>query len=161
MRNCSKMCWETIHDLHCLADFLYHCFCLFLTRIFALAFYRMTFLRHIFPFDDAIGLHKLLGSLGFVFAVIHSLCHVVDVWRWGDPGRRELFFLAFPDETRQPTHFELLRSQVAITGMGMLSIYSIVFLTASNWPRRSPWLQETRLGAVILLRKFLQVLQPV
>ncbi|GMH39537.1 hypothetical protein BSKO_07435 [Bryopsis sp. KO-2023] len=107
---------------------------------------RRTFLRHIFPFDDSIDFHKLLGTLGFIFAWIHSLCHVNDVKRWGDPKMEEVFHHAFPEAKRQPTHRELVTSLVAVTGALQLVIYTIVFLTASNWPRRTPWMQKTRIG---------------
>lgn len=107
---------------------------------------RRTFLRHIFPFDDSIDFHKLLGTLGFIFSWVHSLCHVNDVKRWGDPKMEDVFHHAFPDAKRQPTHRELVTSLVAVTGVLQLVIYTVVFLTASNWPRRTPWMQKTRIG---------------
>ncbi|CAD7698281.1 unnamed protein product [Ostreobium quekettii] len=107
---------------------------------------RATPLRHIIPFDDAMQFHILLGTLGFVFAWIHTLAHVNDIYKWGDRHHSELFKAAFPEEQRQPSHMELCMSLVAVTGMIQLISYSLVFLTASNWPRRAPWMVNTRLG---------------
>lgn len=107
---------------------------------------RETPLRHIIPFDDAIAFHILLGTLGFIFAWIHALAHVHDLMRWGNPDLLYRFHDAFPDVVKQPTHFELWTSLVAITGCTQLLAYTLVFLTASNWPRRAPWMVNTRLG---------------
>lgn len=107
---------------------------------------RETPLRHIIPFDDAIAFHILLGTLGFIFAWIHALAHIHDLLRWGNPNLLYQFHEAFPDVLKQPTHFELWTSLVAITGLTQLISYTLVFLTASNWPRRAPWMVNTRLG---------------
>lgn len=109
---------------------------------------RKTPLKYVFPVDDAIDYHKILGTLVFVFAWIHSLCHVNDIWRWGDPARIEEWKKAFPDEETQPTRMEIVMSLVGVTGILQLLIYTIVFLTASNWPRRSEWMKNTRVGKV-------------
>ncbi|CAD7701971.1 unnamed protein product [Ostreobium quekettii] len=107
---------------------------------------RETPLRHIVPFDDAMQFHILLGKLGFIFAWIHTIAHVNDIYRWGDPESSQLYYAAFPGEKKQPTHLELCMSLVAVTGIIQLISYSLVFLTASNWPRRAPWMVNTPLG---------------
>lgn len=105
-------------------------------------------MRYIFPVDDAIDAHKILGTLAFVFAWIHSLCHVNDVLRWGDPKRFDQWRKAFPNETSQPTRFQITTSQVGITGILQLVLFTIVFITASNWPRRSKWMKDSFIGKV-------------
>ncbi|GMH39483.1 hypothetical protein BSKO_07381 [Bryopsis sp. KO-2023] len=107
---------------------------------------RKTPLKYVFPVDDGIDFHKLLGTLGFIFAWVHSLCHVSDVWRWGDPNRFDIWRRAFPDERKQPTRLEITSSLVGITGILQLLIYTLVFVTASNWPRRTHWMRRTRFG---------------
>lgn len=111
-----------------------------------MTFLRETPLRHIIPFDDAIPFHILLGTLGFIFAWIHSLCHINDFLRWGDPQRNIVFKKAFPEEDEQPSYYELWTSLVGVTGVLQLICYTLVFVTASNWPRRASWLVNTRLG---------------
>ncbi|GMH40836.1 hypothetical protein BSKO_08740 [Bryopsis sp. KO-2023] len=59
---------------------------------------RNTFLKHIFNFDEAIEFHRYLGKVGFFFAWLHTLCHVVDVIRWQQTGRFERWSWAFPDD---------------------------------------------------------------
>ena len=105
-------------------------------------------MRHFVPFDDAIAFHILLGTLGFIFAWIHTLAHVNDILRWGDSNYHHLYQAAFPLEEKQPTHWELCTSLVAVTGVVQLVSYTLVFLTASNWPRRAHWMVNTQLGMV-------------
>lgn len=109
---------------------------------------RKTPLKYVFPVDDAIDYHKILGTLVFIFAWVHSLCHVNDIWRWGDPLRVEQWKIAFPEEEAQPTRMQITTSLVGVTGILQLLIYTIVFFTASNWPRRSGWMKNTRIGRV-------------
>ncbi|CAD7701968.1 unnamed protein product, partial [Ostreobium quekettii] len=107
---------------------------------------RETPLRRIVPFDDAMQFHILLGTLGFVFAWVHTIAHINDIYRWGDPRSSELYHAAFPKVQKQPSYFELCTSLVAVTGTIQLVTYSLVFVTASNWPRRAPWMVNTSLG---------------
>lgn len=107
---------------------------------------RETPLRYIIPFDDAVAFHILLGTLGFIFAWIHALAHVNDILCWGNPKYSHLFYKAFPDEEKQPTYVELGTSLVAVSGIIMLVTYTLVFATASNWPRRTSWMQRTSFG---------------
>eukprot|EP00210_Caulerpa_lentillifera_P004672 g4457.t1 len=101
---------------------------------------RLTFLHYFFDFDASIDFHKVLGVIGFTLAWIHTLCHVCDIKRWSDPNRRELYFHAFPnneqDYGRQPDVGDLLKSQVAITGIILISVFSLAALFALDYPKK-------------------------
>lgn len=108
-------------------------------------------MRSIIPFDEAITYHKLLGRMGFCFATIHALCHIVDIKCWGDKSRRHLYDLAFPEGPRQPTYQELATSQVAATGVLLYLVMIVAYAFALDFPRRSKLLSGTRLGKVFKL----------
>lgn len=55
-----------------------------------------SFLRHIFPFHDAVEVHKNLGRLGFFLAWLHTMCYVVIVYRWQSVGLYKQWSWAFP-----------------------------------------------------------------
>lgn len=60
-----------------------------------MTFLQRTFLRHFFPFHDAVEIHKDLGRVGFFLAWLHTLCYVVIVYRWQDIGLYKEWSWAF------------------------------------------------------------------
>lgn len=97
---------------------------------------RSTFLVHFFNFDASIDFHKTLGTIGFLLAWIHTLCHICDLKRWSDPDRRDLYFKAFPDDNVQPSFQDLLATSVVITGTTMITVFSIAAMFAFDYPRK-------------------------
>ena len=97
---------------------------------------RSTVLKYFFDFDANIDFHKVLGTVGFALAWIHTLCHICDIARWSDPDRRHLYFNAFPHHDAQPSIADLLREQVTITGMMLITIYTIAAIFALDYPRK-------------------------
>eukprot|EP00210_Caulerpa_lentillifera_P004633 g4419.t1 len=126
---------------------------------------RDTFLRHLFDFDGAISYHKMLGTVGFVFAWIHSTAHFVHIYRCQNSANFNKWSFAYPfDEqegvfaltnitgltphidgvptaliradSEQPSATEMLKSSVVLTGFFLLSIFSIAALYAFDYPRK-------------------------
>lgn len=100
-----------------------------------------------FPFDDVVAIHIIIGYVGFALAWTHALLHVVDFKNASDPSRRHLWDAAFP-AYHQPSSMEIWMTQEAVTGIGMLVIFTIAFLFASPWPRNSRILKKTWIGKV-------------
>ncbi|GMH39883.1 hypothetical protein BSKO_07787 [Bryopsis sp. KO-2023] len=109
---------------------------------------RSTWLKKVFPFDDLIPFHMIIGEVGFVLAWTHAILHVFDFMNASDPNRNALWNAAFPG-TKQPTRWEIWLSVEGVTGIGMLTLFTIAFAFAAPWPRRSAWIRSTRLGKVL------------
>lgn len=95
-----------------------------------------------------IAFHMIIGYLGFILAWTHALMHVVDFKNASDPGRRHLWDTAFP-AYHQPNMMEIWMTQEAVTGIGMLVVFTIAFPFASPWPRSSRVLRGTWIGKVL------------
>lgn len=105
--------------------------------------FRNTFLSNFLCFDGAIAYHRFLGKLGLALAWIHTISHVFNMVRLSDSAREDQFKEAYgsPENTtsndvQQPNMVELLRSTNCLTGISLITIYSLASLFALDYPRQ-------------------------
>eukprot|EP00873_Tetraselmis_striata_P001740 jgi/Tetstr1/422004/TSEL_012868.t1 len=110
---------------------------------------RETFLRNLFPFDDAITWHKIIAGFGFCFSFIHAFAHVWNFYAISSQARQTHFEGVFGEGVAQPTTVSMWTTPPAITGLVMCAILLTAYLFAADWPRRADWLKDTAAGKVL------------
>ncbi|KAK9815408.1 hypothetical protein WJX72_003195 [[Myrmecia] bisecta] len=110
---------------------------------------RMTWVSHILPVDWPIKAHIILALAGLLLAAVHALSHTNNFVRMAQPGRAGDYAAAFPSIPHQPSLGDLWSSEVALTGLALLTVLAVMVLFAIPRIHALPILERSRVGRAI------------
>jgi predicted ferric reductase/Ca2+-binding EF-hand superfamily protein len=94
-----------------------------------LTWVRRSWLGHLVPVDEALGLHKLSGQAMFAFALVHTGAHFTNYWLTAGAARA-------PHAIVQAIAGPLQHTPAGLSGAILLGVFALMWLCAQNFVRR-------------------------